>query len=101
MQSPISERPRELVEVFFLGVQGILSSWGTGGGLSSRRAGRSLFLVRGWDIVLTSVVSVWPTQPREENVKHAAFLDGFLHHQPVLAQLLGSRQIGTCGGYFI
>lgn len=47
--------------------------------------------VRGWGIVLTSVVSVWPTQPREENVKHAAFLNGFLHHQPVLAQLLGSR----------
>lgn len=55
----------------------------------------------GLGLVLTSAVIVWPTQSREENVKHAAFLDGFLHHQPVLAQLLGSRHIGTCGGYVV
>lgn len=57
--------------------------------------------VRDWGIVSRSIVSVWHTQPREENVKHAAFLDGLLHHQPVLIQLLGSRQVGACGGYLI
>lgn len=91
--SPISARPGELVEVFFLGtlVETCLPQ-----GLKEVASG-----VRGWGIVLRSIVSVWPTQPREENVKHAAFLDGLLHHQPVLVQFLGSRQVGACGGNLI
>jgi hypothetical protein len=82
------------MEVFFPGVQGSLSSWGTGGGLTSWRS-------QGLRLVPTSAVSVWPTQPREENVKHAAFLDGFLHHQPVLAQRLGRRRTGACSGHLV
>lgn len=46
-------------------------------------------------------VGVYPTQRREEAVQHAAFLDGLFHHEPVLAQLPGRRQVGTCGGHLI
>lgn len=99
MQTPISTRPGGLVEVFFPGDEGGLSSWGTGRSLSSWRAGGGLFQSQG--LGLSIEVHTQPTQPREENVKHAAFLDGFLHHQPVLVQLVGSRQVGACGGDLI
>lgn len=44
----------------------------------------------------------WPhTQPGERAVQDTAFLDGLLHHEPVLVQLPGGRQARVCGWHLI
>lgn len=41
------------------------------------------------------------TQPGEQAVQDAALLDGLLHHEPVVVQLPGGRQVCVCGRQLI